>query len=274
MGATASKLIKPDRTRLVKLQVRSSERLSPHFARVTVGGGSIEHFVPRGYDQWFRLFIPRSDDTALDRLPDKVGTIGYLKYLRINAEIRPELRNYTVRAFRPDGAHGPEIDIDFVLHGSAADGTAGPGATFAETCEPGDWIGIVDEGLVFDASVGTQDLVLATDETGVPGTAGILRDLPADATGVAVLEVPSEADVLTLDGPLGVEQRWIVRGTDERPGARALAEVEKLAVSEITHGYAVGESSLATGVRRHLVDAGVPKDRINFCGYWKLDDRR
>lgn len=271
--AVASKLIKPDRTRLVKLQVRGTERLSPHFARVTVGGGSIEHFVPRGYDQWFRLFIPRSDDTALDRLPDKVSTIGYLKYLRINADIRPELRNYTVRDHRPDGVDGPEIDIDFVLHGSAADGTAGPGATFAETCEPGDWIGIVDEGLVFDAAVGTQDLVLATDETGVPGTAGILRDLPSDATGVAVLEVPSEDDVLGLEGPDGVEQRWIVRGPDDRPGAQALAEVQTLPVSADTHGYAVGESSLATGVRRHLAGAGVPKDRINFCGYWKLDER-
>lgn len=267
--AKASKLIKPDRTRLIKLQVRRSERLSSHFQRVTVGGGSVEHFVPMGYDQWFRLFIPTTDDAALDRLPDKVSTIGYLKYLRINAEVRPVLRNYTVRAFRPDGPQGPELDIDFVLHGSAAEGTAGPGSAWAETCAEGDWIGILDEGLVFDPSLGHDDLLLVADETGVPAVAAILESLPAEAQGLAVLEVESDDDVLDVVGPAGVEVRWIVRGPDAAPGVQALAAVEKLEVRDTIHAFAVGESGLATGARRHLVGAGLAKDRVNFCGFWK-----
>ncbi|MEH3034617.1 MAG: siderophore-interacting protein [Aeromicrobium erythreum] len=267
--ARSSRLVKPDRTRLVKLQVRRRALVSPHLLRVTFGGGTIEHFVPRGYDQWFRLFIPREDDLALDRLPDKVDTLGYLRYLRIHADVRPELRNYSVRAYRADGSDGPEIDVDFVLHGSAVDGTAGPGAAFAETCEPGDWVGIVDEGLVFDPDLGTDELVLVTDETGVPGVCGILESLPEDATGVAILEVPSPEDVLSVTGPAGVEQHWVVRGRDEAPGTRALAELEQVPVGPTTHGYAVGETSLATGARRALVAAGVPKARISFCGYYR-----
>ncbi|WP_410626009.1 hypothetical protein [Amycolatopsis sp. cmx-8-4] len=39
-----------------------------------------------------------------------------------------------VRAYRPDGPDGPEFDVGFVLHGSAADGTAGPAATWAQNC--------------------------------------------------------------------------------------------------------------------------------------------
>ncbi|KQY55955.1 phage tail protein [Aeromicrobium sp. Root495] len=268
--AKASKLVKPDRTRLIKLQVLRTERISTHFQRVTVGGGSIEHFVPMGYDQWFRLFIPTTDDAALDRLPDKVSTIGYLKYLRINAEIRPVLRNYTVRAYRAEGPQGPEIDIDLVLHGSAADGTAGPGSSWAETCVEGDWIGIVDEGLVFDPGVGQDDVLLVADETGVPAVAGVLASLPDDAQGLAVLEVQADDDVLDLPGPPGVEQRWIVRGPDAVPGAQALAEVEKLDVRPTWHAFAVGESGLATGTRRHLVARGLAKDRVNFCGFWKI----
>lgn len=268
--ARASKLVKPDRTRLIKLQVLRSERVSTHFQRVTVGGGAIEHFVPMGYDQWFRLFIPTTDDAALDKLPDRVSTIGYLKYLRINAEIRPVLRNYTVRAFRPEGSRGPELDIDFVLHGSADEGTAGPGSAWAETCAEGDWIGIVDEGLVFDPGVGEDDVLLVADETGVPAVAGILGSLPSHAEGLAILEVEADDDVLDLGAPAGVEVRWIVRGPDATPGAQALAEVEKLDVRSTWHAFAVGESSLATGTRRHLVANGLAKDRVNFCGFWKI----
>lgn len=59
---------------------------------------------------------------------------------------RPVLRSYSVRAYRPDGPDGPELDIDFVLHGSAADGTAGPAATWAQHCARDDAVAILDEG--------------------------------------------------------------------------------------------------------------------------------
>jgi NADPH-dependent ferric siderophore reductase len=36
------------------------------------------------------------------------------------------------------------------------------------------------------------------------------------------------------------------------------------------NAFAAGESKLATGARRHLVnDRGVPKSNITFCGYWR-----
>ncbi|GAB7040156.1 MULTISPECIES: SIP domain-containing protein [Catenuloplanes] len=36
------------------------------------------------------------------------------------------------------------------------------------------------------------------------------------------------------------------------------------------YAYLVGESTLATGGRRHLVeDRGLPKAHVDFVGYWR-----
>lgn len=269
--AKASTLVKPAQQQLVRLEVLRSERVSPHFQRVTLGGGTIEHFTPMGWDQWFRLFIPTEGDVGLDDLPDRVNLLGYLRYLRIEKGKRPVLRNYTVRAHRA-GPDGPELDVDFVLHGSAADGTAGPASAWAETCRPGDQVALVDEGIAFDPARGTDRVVLAADETGLPAVGGVLASLPEDATGIAVVEVPTPEDALELSGPAGVEVRWLHRREEDRPGAHALEAVQALSADEVdgAHAFLVGEQALVQGSRRHLVGLGVPKDRISFVGYWRI----
>ncbi|GIH97911.1 siderophore-interacting protein [Planobispora siamensis] len=60
-----------------------------------------------GYEQWFRLFLPVSGD-SLTRLPGKPTTLSYARYLTIPKSSRPVLRNYSVRAYRPEG---PELDV-------------------------------------------------------------------------------------------------------------------------------------------------------------------
>ena len=55
-----------------------------------------------GFDQWFRIFLPLGGDEGLERIPAKAQKLfGYLKYLRIPDGMRPVMRNYSVRAFRP-----------------------------------------------------------------------------------------------------------------------------------------------------------------------------
>lgn len=131
--AQASRLVKPETQELVHARVLRTERLSPHWMRVTLGGGEIDRFRPMGFDQWFRIFLPLGGDEGLDRLPAKANKLfGYLKYLRIPDGVRPVMRNYSVRQYRPaDGTRGAELDVDFVLHGSAAEGTAGPASRWA-----------------------------------------------------------------------------------------------------------------------------------------------
>lgn len=267
--ARASALVKPRVQDLLHLEVLRTQQLSPHWMRITLGGGEIEKFTPLGYDQWFRIFLPLGGDEGLERIPAKANKIfGYLKYLRIPDGVRPVMRNYSVRAFRPaTDERGPELDVDFVIHGSGP--TAGPASRWAQSCRPGESVVIIDEGLGFNPERGVDRVVLVADETGAPAVASICASLPATASGVAIIEAPSAEDALAFDAPADVEVRWIVRG-DEKPGILALDALTALDLpTEPFHAFIVGEQSLPTSARRHLVAQGVSKDAISFVGYWR-----
>jgi NADPH-dependent ferric siderophore reductase len=275
--ALTSRLVKPDNQDLLHLTVLRTERLSPHWMRITLGGGEIGRFRPMGYDQWFRIFLPLGGEEGLDRIPAKAQKIfGYLKYLRIPDGIRPVMRNYSVRAFRPaTEGRDAELDVDFVLHGSAADGTAGPASRWAESCEPGESVVIIDEGLAFNPERGTDRVLLVADETGLPAIANICATLPSGASGLALIEVPDAADAIPFGHPAGIEVRWIVRERDAKPGEPALDAVRQLPSAELPgepyHAYIVGEQSLPTEARRHLVsERGISKESISFSGYWRV----
>lgn len=272
--ALASRLVKPETQGLVHLTVLRRERLSPHWMRITLGGGEIAAFRAMGYDQWFRIFLPLGGDEGLDRLPAKANKLfGYLRYLRIPDGVRPVMRNYSVRALRPATAEtDAELDVDFVLHGSAEDGTAGPASRWAETCEPGESVVLIDEGLAFNPERGVDRVVLVADETGLPAVAGVCASLPSHASGLAIVEVPSADDALEFEHPAGITVRWIVRDRAVKPGTLALQALREASLPDAPfHAYIVGEQALPTEARRHLVtDRGVPKDLVSFCGYWRV----
>lgn len=259
MARSSSSLVKPTSQGLVHVTVLRRERLSPHWMRVTLGGGEIDQFQPMGYDQWFRIFLPLGGDEGLERLPAKANKLfGYLKYLRIPDGVRPVMRNYSVRAFRPATADtGAELDVDFVLHGSAAEGTAGPASAWAETREPG------------------ESVVLVVDETGLPAVASVCASLPETATGIAIIEVPDIEDALEFAHPAGIDVRWIVRSHDDKPGELALNMLSTADASELPaqpfHAFIAGEQALPVGARRHLVgERGVSKEHVSFTGYWRV----
>ncbi|MFB9840228.1 siderophore-interacting protein [Actinoallomurus acaciae] len=262
--------VKPASGGLLVLNVLRRERISANFARVTLGRGDIDRFKPMGYDQWFRLFLPVGGG-SLAKVPKRLDMVSYLRFLTVSKNVRPVLRNYSVRAYRPDGPEGPELDVDVVLHGSPDDGTAGPASAWAQTCRPEDPVAILDEGIGFNPPPGTRHVVLVADETGLPAVAGILDSLPHDARGHAIVEIPDEADRQELTGPPGVTVDWLPRATTGLPaGQFAYREAIGLRLpQEPTYGWVVGEQALATGVRRHWVASGLPKDNIMFCGYWR-----
>lgn len=81
-----------------------------------------------------------------------------------------------------------------------------------------------------------------------------------------------ELDIdFVVDGIDGVAVHWVVRAPGARPGAGALDHVRQLPLAGTPYVFAVGESALATGVRRWAVgEKGIPKTNVTFCGYWKL----
>ncbi len=266
-----SSVVKPASQDLLHLTVLRTEQLSPHWMRITLGGGDIDRFTPLGFDQWFRLFLPLGGDEGLERIPAKAHKIfGYLKYLRIPDGVRPVMRNYTVRAFRPATVDaGAELDVDFVLHGSGP--ASGPASRWAQSAQPGESVVLIDEGLRFNPERGVDRVLLVGDETAAPAIAGICASLPAHATGVAIVEVPTADDVLDFSAPAGIDVRWLARNADAKPGAAALKALQALPTpAPGTHAYIAGEQELPTAARRHLVAQGVGKHAISFLGYWRV----
>jgi NADPH-dependent ferric siderophore reductase len=261
---------------VVMAEVVNTKRVTPNMMRVTLGGDDLAHFTPAGYDQWFRLFLPRAGQDML-RLPKRTSGLWYAEYLTTPKAQRPWVRNYTVRAARPDLN---EIDVDFVLHAAEdeipadSEHASGPGAGFAQAADRGMRVGILDQGVTFDVSHPHGWTLLVTDESGLPAVAGICESLPDDTRGIAVIEVPTAGDKQEFRAPSGVEVHWVVRSdTHAVPGQAALAELQEIELAgPVTDVYAftVGESSLATGARRHLVnERGVPKAQVDFVGYWR-----
>lgn len=258
-------------TGLYTATVARTEQVTPHMVRITFAGDDISRLPARGFDQWFRLFLPREDGpTNFDAVPEQFGIGGYIKYLTSKSGTRPQVRSYTLREHRPEAG---ELDVDFVAHGE--NGIAGP---WAQRAQAGEQVALIDQGRGFDPLDDATDFLLVGDESALPAIAGILRDLPRTATGVAIIEIPSTADKQPLQAPLGFDIRWMPRAdahtnhdSHDRPGTLALAALQAyVPTSPLTaQAYIAGEQSLAAEGRRYLVAAGVPKDRIVFTGYWK-----
>ncbi|GAA0626429.1 siderophore-interacting protein [Kribbella sandramycini] len=240
--------------------VTDVRRLTPRMARITVASAELRRFAYDGPDQLVRIFLPNG---RVDELTLPVTTNWWPELSSMPEATRPVVRNYTVR--RLDRTQG-ELDIDFVLHGSGA--SAGPGSSFAEHVQPGDQLGVLSDGADYLPPVDTDWVLLVGDESALPAIAAILEQVPEGLPVVTLLEVEDAADEVELALPA----TWVHRG----PGVRNLRVLAALRSLEFPAGtpyvWAAGESGLATGVRRHLVnDRGIAKDRIYFCGYWRCD---
>ncbi|WP_420368514.1 siderophore-interacting protein [Curtobacterium sp. L1-20] len=263
----------PENPRLFRARVLRTRRLTPSIQRVTVTGDDLHEFPFLGFDHWFRLFVQRPDQDAF-RMPDLDGKKWWPTFLAIPEDVRPHCANYTVAAFRPEVA---ELDVDFVVHTGRDGEPEGRAAIWACAARPGDALAMLDQGCIFDVPDGTSEVVIAAEETGLPGVVGIAASLPRDTVGRIIQEVPTAGDVRELDAPAGVTVTWIIRDeVDPRavPGCAALAELQRYVPSD-DRGYAfvVGESTLATEGRRHLHRAGLPKSRITFSGFWRHETR-
>jgi NADPH-dependent ferric siderophore reductase len=251
-------------TTLAVPEVARIARVSPNLLRVTFAGGGLDAIPAHGSDHWFRLFLPHEDGAADFAVPRRMDQLGYLRYLRMPSATRPHMRNYTVRALRPEAA---ELDVDFVVHGDE-----GIATRWVQRAEPGARVAVLDQGRGYDIPRDAESHLLVGDETALPALAGILRDLPRDARGTAWIEVPDAADAQETDAPDGVEVRWITRPAGSRPGGTVLDAVRSAPVpTGRLAAYLAGEQALPAALRRWLVnDHKVAKSAITFQGYWRL----
>ena len=269
----SEKAVRPTDVSVQHLRVVRSERVSSSFVRVTIGddGDSAVDFTPVGYDQWLRLFLPTVECDSAE-LPHGDAEGWYSRWLSMPEDTRPCIRNYTVRDARMT-AVGWEIDVDFVVHRSPVSGEVeGVAANWALNAQPGDPLGMLDQGRIFAPEDASGQVVIASDESGLPGVEGILRSLAPDTHAIVVLEVPHADDIRPLESAATVDIEWVIREhTDAHSlaGTLALARLHQLSLDVRGYVYAVGEASFVLAARKRAQLAGLPKKAIDFCAYWR-----
>lgn len=263
----ASRIQRPRKRRMLSLTVQGSEQPSPHFMTVTLGGEDVQYLERSGFDQAGRLFFADPDDAAEVFLPSSERWI--LQLTLQGGKQRPRVRTYSIRRFRPKAS---AFDIEVSLHAVDSPGAAAPGTRWARAAEPGTRVAFLDEGHSYAPVPGAAWQLLVGDESALPAILAILEQSAASLPAEVFLEVPSPDDIRSdIEAPPGSTVHWLPRtDADAKPGALALDAVRQARLPEGRFcTFTAGESSLATGVRRHLVgERGVAKSDIAFRGYF------
>lgn len=237
-----------------RLEVLHSQRLSPHFVRVRLGGVELQGFVSASFDDHLKLMLPPGPGESLvlpAPAPDGMA-------LPSGAQ-RPLMRDYTPRRF--DAAAG-ELWIDFALH----DGDA-PATQWALQAQAGQPVGIGGPRGSFVVPLDWDWHLLIGDETALPAICRRLEELPAGTTAVVLVETGDVADRLAIETRADLQLHWLLRSPGE-----SLAEATRRLRLPPGDGYAwaAGEAASIAATRQVLVsEHGIPKERIRAAAYWK-----
>ncbi|MFI7275231.1 siderophore-interacting protein [Streptomyces sp. NPDC049879] len=252
------------------LDVLRTSRLSPGFARVTLGGGQIAAVGHAGRDQRVKLFVPQPGHRTI-AVPRDQGADWWTAWQRMHPAERASMRTYTVRELRRDAG---ELDIDFALHPHP-----GPAAEWATTVRPGDPATILgptqDEnaGIGFHPPAGTDAVLLAGDASALPAIAGILAWLPPGTRATVLVETADAADRQHLPTHADADITWLTHadarpGTDDSPLLAALRSTPL--PGSAPYAWVAGEAGCVRALRRHLVrERGIDRRHITFTGYWR-----
>lgn len=175
----------------------------------------------------------------------------------------PRTRTYTVRAF--DRTAGT-MTLDLITHGSA-----GLGGAWAGTAAPGDELLISGPGGGYSPDPAADWHLLAGDESALPAIAVALERMPADAHGVAFVEVPGASDEIELTHPTAVEVNWRHRGPRAPGSALVPAVLDWPIPAGAGQLFVHGEAGFVKTLRRYLrIERGIPLDRLSISGYWRV----
>lgn len=202
-GDVAGATLPPD---LRILTVRDIQALTPRMRRVVFEGEDLGRFATREQIHTRLLFQPEDATIAEWPLLDDAGLIQWP-----GGTQRLGSRVYTLRYV--DAAAG-RLWIDFFDHGGE-----GPGARWLRRARPGEVVGAL--GPAAHGPRLARRMVLAGDETGLPGIARILEEAPEGTCGMALISVADVAERQPLRAPPGMEVRWLLR--DEIRDAQPLA---------------------------------------------------
>jgi NADPH-dependent ferric siderophore reductase len=248
------------------LEVVRSSWVTPHLVRLTLGGPGFADFQPKdATDSYVKISFAKPE-LGLEPPYD----LAALRETLAPADL-PVTRTYTVR--RVDQAAGT-IDIDFVVHGD--EGIAGP---WAAAAQPGDRVVLAGPGGAYRPDPTADWHLFAGDESAIPAIAAALEALPADAKGLAFLEIGGRDDLVDLDHPAGVQLIWVGRAARDESTAALLATA--ITGHPWPDGrvqvFAHGERESMKALREvFLTQRGLDRSQLSLSGYWaygRTEDR-
>ncbi|WP_085510996.1 siderophore-interacting protein [Plantibacter flavus] len=248
------------------LEVVRSSWVTPHLVRLTLGGPGFADFQPKdATDSYVKISFAKPE-LGLEPPYD----LAALRETLAPADL-PVTRTYTVR--RVDQAAGT-IDIDFVVHGD--EGIAGP---WAAAAQPGDRVVLAGPGGAYRPDPTADWHLFAGDESAIPAIAAALEALPADAKGLAFLEIGGRDDLVDLDHPSGVQLIWVGRAARDESTAALLATA--ISGHPWPDGrvqvFAHGERESMKALREvFLTQRGLDRSQLSLSGYWaygRTEDR-
>lgn len=248
------------------LEVVRSSWVTPHLVRLTLGGPGFADFQPKdATDSYVKISFAKPE-LGLEPPYD----LAALRETLAPADL-PVTRTYTVR--RVDQA-ACTMDIDFVVHGD--EGIAGP---WAAAAQPGDRVVLAGPGGAYRPDPTADWHLFAGDESAIPAIAAALEALPADAKGLAFLEIGGRDDLVDLDHPAGVQLIWVGRAARDESTAALLATA--ISGHPWPDGrvqvFAHGERESMKALREvFLTQRGLDRSQLSLSGYWaygRTEDR-
>jgi NADPH-dependent ferric siderophore reductase len=244
---------RPPRPQAV-LTVTDRSWISPTMVRITAGGDGMSALRGNAFtDKYVKIFF--ADPNLRLEPPYDLAALRE----SLPAELLPVTRTYTVRSIDADHR---SLAIDFVVHG--ADGVAAPWATKAE---PGDTLTMSGAGGAYAPDPEDDWHLFVGDESAVPAISSALETLPADARGLAYLEVHD--DQPEIPAPAGVR---VVRLQRETPGTAPGLLADAVATGEWRPGrvgvFAHGEREAMKAVRAALKERDLAGGKRSLSGYW------
>lgn len=232
--------------------------LTAHLRRLTLAAPELTTHAPLGPDEYFGLLMPRPGQ-PLPALPTSGLANIRAEVAALGAEVRPDLRWYTVRAHRP--AVG-EVDVDVMVHGDE-----GPGSAWVSTARVGDEAGFQTGAASYHAGLPLGTHLLVGDETASPALSAILEQQLPGVRLQVVLEVADRDWVPELPPARDAEVVVVHRGSGPL-GSAALPAVRALGTERPSFAWICGEQTFAKEIRRHVRDLGVDRRNVYHCAYW------
>ncbi|WP_152364712.1 siderophore-interacting protein [Microlunatus speluncae] len=242
--------------------------LTPGLRRVTLSGAQLRAFTSaNGFAQPAFTSPGFDDDIRLVfRYPGQEAPVLPVQRERgvdLPRSPRPLSKVYTVRRWDPAAG---ELDVDFVKHG------VGVGTTWAYRTAVGDRIHLFGPSASRSFPADADWLLVAGDDTAIPAIARLLDELPEGVRAQVFVEVAEDSHRLELRALPGVEVTWLVRDGAEAGTTTLLRDAVRS--SDWWEGrpfaWLAGEQTAVRDLRRHLVEErGVPKEDIEFTGYWR-----